>query len=63
MVECKCTTKRSFSLRLSDLEKIERQAMQAGKEPLMEIEISGKRFYVMHEYTFDAVRADVEKNI
>lgn len=53
LCECKTTSKRQYIITLDMLEKLELEAARIGKEPLFEIEISGKRFYVVRESDFD----------
>lgn len=56
VTECKCTTRKSFTLKLADLMKIE-NASHAGENPIMEIEFQGvspkKRFVVLPGWLYD----------
>jgi hypothetical protein len=58
-IECKETTAKSYSLKLADLEKLEREAA-AGEDPVFEIEFQGvfphKRYAVIPGWLFDQYR-------
>jgi hypothetical protein len=55
-MECKTTTKKSFTLKLSELEKLEGEAT-SGENPVFEIEFSGvhpsRRFVVLPGWLYD----------
>ena len=57
-MECKLTRAKSFSLKLAELEKLEREA--AGEDPVFEIEFQGvyphKRYVVMPGWLYDQFR-------
>lgn len=59
--ECKLTRAKSFSLKLADLEKIEREAAST-ETPLLEIEFQGvyphKRYVVLPGWVFDSLMED-----
>lgn len=57
-VECKTTTKLSYSLKRSELDLAERHALADGKDMLFVIDIDGKRYYAMRDYTFEMLRGD-----
>lgn len=43
LVECKSTDKESISIKLGVIDKIEREAMLAGREPVLQIDFTGGR--------------------
>ena len=49
-IQSKYTDKNSFTLKLSDLNNAERDALHEGKEPVFIVSFSGKRFWVLSEY-------------
>ena len=54
-VECKTTTKKSFSVTKEIIEKMEGAAMPAGELPVLEIEFLGNyknKLYIMPEWAF-----------
>lgn len=55
LIECKTTDKKSYSLKKTILEKIEREANFKNKIPLMEIEIGTKKYIVSREDDFFAM--------
>lgn len=57
-VECKTTTKRSYSLKRDELDTAEKYALADGKEMLFVVDIDGKRYYLMRDYTFQIMRGD-----
>jgi hypothetical protein len=56
--ECKTTTKKSFSLKRSDLDVAEINALSEGRDMIYVVDIDGKRYYAMRDYTWRAVRSD-----
>jgi len=60
-MECKLTRSKSFSLKLSELEKIEREA-SSGEKPVFEIEFQGvyphKRYVVLPGWLYDQLTGD-----
>ena len=52
LVECKQTDKASRSIKLSEIKKIKREALQSGRDWLLSLEIQGTRLVVMSEDTF-----------
>lgn len=58
LVEAKFTDKESMVLHGAVLDKIENEAALEGKEPLMELDINGRKWVVMLQSTFDAVREE-----
>lgn len=57
LVECKRTEAASYTLKLSELTKIHIEAMQAGKEPAMQVEFGKSRFAVIPWNLFVALTA------
>lgn len=49
-IQSKATDNKSFSVKLSDLQKAERDAMSQSKEPLFCIDICGQRFWLLWDY-------------
>lgn len=58
LTEAKTTTKVAFRLTLSDWRKIEKQAMRVGKEPAMQLDISGRHLVVIDYNTWLRLKAD-----
>ena len=61
LAECKATASASYILKLKVLEKIEQEAAMENKEPLLEIQMQGKKFYVLTECTFDMLNDLIER--
>lgn len=60
LIECKRTDKKQIVLKKEVIDKIEQEALQHGKEPLIALEIQDRRVYVILENTFDACRGAIE---
>lgn len=52
LIECKTTAARSYRLDIDTIQKIDREAMLENKEFALFIEISGRRYVVVHEDCF-----------
>jgi hypothetical protein len=63
LIECKTTTKESYSLKFADLDKLCKQALTDDKVPVFEIEYAGhkKRFVVLDEEDFLPVKWAIEE--
>lgn len=60
LVECKFTDKTQYVLKLDTLNKIAKEALQAGREPLLSLDIYGKQFFVVPREVFlELVKADM----
>lgn len=57
-IECKTTSKKSYSLKADELQKAEKYALADGKEMLFVVDIDGRRYYLMRDYTFHTLRDD-----
>lgn len=47
LIECKTTSASSYSLTLKVLRKIEKEAEHANKEPILQVDIQGRRYVVL----------------
>lgn len=56
--ECKTTTKRSYSLKRDELDKAEKNALMDGRDMIFVIDIDGRRYYLMLDYTWQTLRGD-----
>lgn len=50
--ECKTTTKQSYSLKRSELDKAEINALSDGRDMVFVVDIAGKRYYLVRDYTW-----------
>jgi hypothetical protein len=57
-VECKTTSAKSYSLKRAELDVAETHALADGKEMLFVVDIDGKRYFIMRDYTFETLRVD-----
>ncbi|KUL44712.1 hypothetical protein ADL22_12270 [Streptomyces sp. NRRL F-4489] len=53
--EAKTTEKKSYSLRLDDLLKAERNALISGREMVFAVELGGRNWMVISQETFDTL--------
>lgn len=53
--EAKTTEKKSYSLRLSDLLKAEKNALISGREMVFAVELGGRNWMVVSQETFDTL--------
>lgn len=60
LAECKYTGKQSIRLTKKMIEKIEQEAVEIGKEPLIELQIQDRIVYVLMDYQFDVIRDRLE---
>lgn len=60
-VECKTTKRRSFSVNMDMLDKIESAAVSAQEIPFMEVELElgARRFYVVPDWAFHDLMAEL----
>lgn len=56
--ECKTTAHRSFSLKRDDLDTAERNALADGKDMVFVVDIDGRRYYLVRDYTWSMLRGD-----
>lgn len=57
-IECKTTSKSSYSLKRSELDLAEKYALADGKDMVFVVDIDGRRYYLMRDYTFHMLRGD-----
>jgi hypothetical protein len=55
LIEYKRTDSRSFSLKISELEKIRGEALLEGRRHLMGIELGGRHYVVLEEHDYTAL--------
>jgi hypothetical protein len=58
LIECKTTTKRSYSLSLDTILKVEREAILDGREFALFLQIDGRNVVVVDEDVFQTMRED-----
>lgn len=63
LCECKRTDGSGIRITKKILDKIEKQAVQCGREALLVMEIGGKNYYVLAERTFDMISDVLEKRL
>lgn len=56
--ECKTTSKRSFSLKRDELDKAEKYALADGKDMVFVVDIDGRRYHLVRDYTWHTLRGD-----
>lgn len=56
--ECKTTSRNSYSLKRSELDLAEKYALADGKDMVFVVDINGRRYYLMRDYTFQTLRGD-----
>lgn len=52
LIQLKYTEKQSFSLKLSDIQKANREAISEGKEPLFAISFKGEVYFLLNEHQY-----------
>ena len=62
LIEVKYTDKKSFSLKLEELLKIEREALMEDRVPLFGISFSGKNYVVMTEEDYETLMLASEED-
>jgi len=58
LIECKQTAKESYSLKLHELQKIQLEALKAGRTPVMALDIAGRDFVVLRKTDFEELLDD-----